>query len=166
MSIYGADTLQAADVWVKLCRAQMAVSARVFRGLPARTSLAQFAVLEALDYLGPMYQREISEKILKSTGNVTVVVNNLERDGLAVRTRSQEDRRRIVVSITDKGREWIRGILPVYLHTLTREFSALTPDERQQLGDLCRKLGRTPAASSAGEGIRGKGNAEEEGGSV
>lgn len=138
---YSPQMIEDASAWVKLCRAQLAVSARIFRRLPAKTSLAQFAVLEALDYLGPMYQREISEKILKSTGNVTVVVDALERAGLAVRQRSQEDRRKMVVNITDKGRRWLYEILPVYTQALAEEFAVLTSEEKVELGRLCRILG-------------------------
>jgi len=141
LSQFDPDALGAAAVWVKLCRAQLAVSARVFRRLPPRTSLTQFAVLEALDYLGPMYQKEISEKILKSTGNVTVVVDGLERAGLAARRRSSDDRRKVVVEITDDGRRWLYGILPVYLQALKEEFAVLTAEERADLGKLCRILG-------------------------
>lgn len=156
MSRFDEETLEVAAVWVKLCRAQLAVSARVFKRLPSRTSLAQFAVLEALDYLGPMYQKEISEKILKSTGNVTIVVDSLERAGLAVRQRSPEDRRKMIVAITDQGRSWLEGILPVYLDALHDEFSVLSHEEKQELGRLCRVLGK-PAAdvSEPGGGERG-----------
>ena len=154
MQQYGSEALEAASAWIKLCRAQLAVSARIFRRLPARTSLAQFAVLEALDFLGPMYQREISEKILKSTGNVTVVVDGLERAGLAVRRRSQEDRRKMVVEITDEGRRWLYEILPVYMQALKEEFAVLGTEETAELGRLCRILGhgsRGQAEETGGE---------------
>lgn len=148
MQQYGAEAVEAAATWIKLCRAQLAVSARIFRRLPARTSLAQFAVLEALDYLGPMYQREISEKILKSTGNVTVVVDGLERAGLAVRRRLEEDRRKMVVEITDEGRRWLNEILPIYMRALAEEFSVLTSEEKAELGRLCRMLGHGTRAEA------------------
>lgn len=148
MQQYGPEALEAASAWIKLCRAQLAVSARIFRRLPKRTSLAQFAVLEALDFLGPMYQREISEKILKSTGNVTVVVDGLERAGLAVRRRSQEDRRKMVVEITDEGRRWLYEILPLYMQALAEEFAVLGMDEKAELGRLCRILGHGSRAEA------------------
>ena len=36
----------------------------------------QFGVLEALDHLGPMHQWDLAERILKTSGNVTVVIKN------------------------------------------------------------------------------------------
>ncbi|HMV27950.1 MAG TPA: MarR family transcriptional regulator, partial [Anaerolineales bacterium] len=42
---------------------------------------SQFAVLEALYHIGSMTQGEVSSKVLKSTSNLTTVIDNLERDG-------------------------------------------------------------------------------------
>ena len=65
----------------------------------------------------------------------------LERAGLAARRRSSDDRRKVVVEITDDGRRWLYGILPVYLQALKEEFAVLTAEERADLGKLCRILG-------------------------
>lgn len=136
------ESIQAvAEVWVKLYRAQMAVSARVLSTLPGRASHAQLAVMEALDTLGPMYQRELSEKILKSAGNVTVVVDTLEKRGFVKRVRSESDRRKYMVHLTPEGHEWLSAVLLPLMHVVAEEFSVLTEAEQQELGRLCRKLG-------------------------
>ena len=41
-------------------------------------TVSQFGVLEALHHLGPLRQGEISAKLLRSGGNITLVVDNLE----------------------------------------------------------------------------------------
>ncbi len=144
---------EVAAVWVKLYRAQMAVSARVLSRLPARTSHAQLAVMEALDTLGPMCQRELSEKILKSAGNVTVVVDTLERRGFVQRVRSETDRRMYLVHVTPQGHDWLAQILRPLMESVVEEFSVLTQAEREQLGRLCRKLGLgSRGGSPAGPG--------------
>jgi MarR family transcriptional regulator, 2-MHQ and catechol-resistance regulon repressor len=142
MTVFGPSANRAAAAWIKLCRAQLSVSARVLRTLPRKLTLPQFAVLEALDYLGPMCQRDISQKILKSNGNVTVVVDNLEKAGLVERTRSAEDRRFVRVTLTPEGHALISDVLPEYMETLSREFAVLSADEQDELGRLCRMLGR------------------------
>ncbi len=43
---------------------------------------SQFGVLDSLFHLGPMKQKEIGKKILKSGGNITMVINNLEKRGI------------------------------------------------------------------------------------
>ena len=79
---------QAFGSFIKLCRATWTVTARVAACLPGNITFAQFAVLEALHTLGPMYQRELSQRILRSSASVTAVVDGLERRGLVSRTRS------------------------------------------------------------------------------
>ena len=102
---------------------------------------SQFGVLEVLYHLGPMCQNELGHKILKSSGNMTFVIDNLEKKGLVKRTRSPEDRRKVVVSLTKTGSELIERILPGHVAAITEEMSILTAEEQTTLGDLCRKLG-------------------------
>jgi MarR family 2-MHQ and catechol resistance regulon transcriptional repressor len=44
-----------------------------------KLTISQFGVLEALYHKGPLCQRDIASKILKSTGNITLVIVNLEK---------------------------------------------------------------------------------------
>ena len=94
----GADqrALESAAVFLKLMRASGVVTNRVFGQLPGAGSGGQFIVLEALHTLGPMRQSDLAYKILKTTGNVTQLVDRLEREGLVKRTRSEKDRRVVV----------------------------------------------------------------------
>jgi len=104
-------------------------------------TLSQFGVLEALYHLGPMSQNEIGAKILKSSGNMTMVIDNLEKGGLAIRTRNMEDRRVITVSLTPAGRQLIEQVLPKHVQAITEEMSVLNEKEQEKLAELCRKLG-------------------------
>ena len=67
-------------------------------------TVAQFGVLEALYHLGDMKICEIIEKTLSTSGNMTVVINNLERDGYIQRYTSAEDKRVSMISLTEKGK--------------------------------------------------------------
>ena len=82
---------RALDAYIKLVRASESVVGRLGQNLRAEDDLplSQFGVLEALMHLGPMCQRELGVKILKSSGNVTMVVDNLEKRGLVARRRWQ-----------------------------------------------------------------------------
>ena len=73
---------------------------------------SQFGVLEALLHLGPLHQRELAEKILRTNGNVTLVVDHLEKRGLVRRERGSADRRYIKVHLTDAGEDAGEGTLP------------------------------------------------------
>ena len=134
---------RALDAYIKLVRASESVVGRLGQNLRAEDDLplSQFGVLEALMHLGPMCQRELGVKILKSNGNVTMVVDNLEKRGLVARRRSVEDRRVTEVDLTAKGRALIKGIFPRHAAEITAEMGRLTAAEQKQLGALCRKLG-------------------------
>ena len=124
---------RALDAYIKLVRASESVVGRLGQNLRAEDdlTLSQFGVLEALMHLGPMCQRELGVKILKSSGNVTMVVDNLEKRGLVARRRSVEDRRVTEVDLTAKGRALIKGIFPRHAAEITAEMGRLTAAEQK-----------------------------------
>lgn len=133
----------ALGAYVKLMRA--ANSARNFasRSLSGTgVTLTQFAVLEALYHLGPMSLSDIAQKVLTTGGNLTMVVGNLEKQGLAKRQKCPEDRRVLIVVLTAKGRSLIRTIFPRHAAAILQFLSVLSPEQQAQLGELCRKLGK------------------------
>jgi MarR family transcriptional regulator, 2-MHQ and catechol-resistance regulon repressor len=117
----------------------------------------QFAVLEALLHLGALNQCELARKLLRSGGNLTVVIDNLEKRGLVRRERQQDDRRMVVVKLTPSGHKLIAGIFPSHARAIAAEMSRLTPDEQEALRALCRKLGRGDP-ENPGEGTSAKEN--------
>lgn len=137
------EEVLALDTFIKLVRATESVSTRIHRRL-AETDLtvSQFGVLEALFHLGCLYQRELAEKLLKSGGNMTLVIDNLEKRSLVKREREPDDRRCIKVCLTEKGHQLISQIFPSHVAAVVDEMSILTPDEQAELGRLCRKLGK------------------------
>ena len=133
----------ALDTWIKLSRAADSFGARLAQhGALADLTVSQFGVLESLYHLGPMRQSEIGAKLLRSGSNITLVVDNLERDGLVRRARDRDDRRVVNVSLTDAGRELIEGIFPAHVEAVVEEMAVLSPEEQAELGRLCKKLGK------------------------
>jgi len=136
------EEVTALDAYIKLMRCAESFTARVHAHLAnAGLTFSQFQVLEVLYHLGPMCQRDIAQKILKSTANLTVVVDNVEKRGLVERRRDTQDRRYVTVHLTDRGRQLIQEIFPRHVDALVREMGILTKDEQEVLGRLCRKLG-------------------------
>src|ERR1035438_531805 len=92
--------------YVRLMRAANSARTHASRHLGGTgLTLTQFAVLEALYHLGPMSLSDIAQKILTSGGNLTMVVGNLEKLGLAHRQKCPEDRRMLIVVLTAKRSE-------------------------------------------------------------
>lgn len=138
-----AQEVLALNTLIKLTRAAESVLARLQRrGTMANLTISQFGVLESLYHLGPMYPSDLSTKLLKSGGNITLVLDNLEKQGLVQRKRDTEDRRMIIVSLTPAGHDLISKIFPAHVAAIVEEMSYLTPEEQQLLGDLCLKLGK------------------------
>ena len=128
--------------YVKLMRATESITARIHRNLTSvGLTLSQFAVLEALYHLGPLYQTEIGKKLLRSSGNITMVIDNLEKRGYVKRERKKEDRRYMMVRLTDVGFDLIRKVFPPHAALISREMSALSESEQDTLAQLCKKLG-------------------------
>jgi MarR family 2-MHQ and catechol resistance regulon transcriptional repressor len=134
--------VRALDAYIKLTRATSAVGARLQPGL-ARVGLTptQLGVLEALLHLGPLGQRVLADKLLMSGGNVTTVVDNLERRGLVRRERRGDDRRNVTVHLTPPGRRLIASIFPAHVRAIVDAFSGLSAAEQETLGRLAKKLG-------------------------
>jgi MarR family transcriptional regulator, 2-MHQ and catechol-resistance regulon repressor len=132
----------ALNAFIKLVRAAQSVSGRVeshFSGIGL--SVSQFGALEALYHLGPLFQKDLASKILKSTGNITMVVDNLEKRGLVERVRDEKDRRHYSVRITEKGAGLIKSFFPGHVARIVHEMGVLTRAEQKELDRLCRKVG-------------------------
>ena len=141
--------LRTLDTFIKLTRCTSAVLGRLAaRNSVSDLTFSQFAVLEALCHLGPLTQGEVSAKVLKSGSNMTAVIDNLERDGLAQRERDDKDRRVIHVHLTATGRKAVEGVLPSHVAALVDEFSILSATEQETLAGLCKKLGKGKPAKS------------------
>ena len=137
-----AREVRALDTYIKLGRASSAVQSGLDRAL-TREGLTenQFGVLDILLHLGPLAQCEIARKLFSSDGNITLVINNLEKAGLVVRQRDTRDRRRLILHLTREGRQAAKTLFPAHLARIVSTFAALTADEQTTLAALCRKLG-------------------------
>jgi MarR family 2-MHQ and catechol resistance regulon transcriptional repressor len=146
------QTILALDTFIKFTRASSALENRLLRqDVLGDLTLSQFGVLEILYHLGELCQGELSAKLLKSTGNVTLVLDNLEKAGLIVRTRDTQDRRKVILSLTPPGKDLIERIFPLQAEVIRQEMSALDPQEQEQLGHLCKKLGKGVAVSPSSD---------------
>jgi MarR family 2-MHQ and catechol resistance regulon transcriptional repressor len=134
---------RALSAYVRLLRASETVHSEATRTLAGEgLSASQFAVLEALYHIGPLCLSELADKILKTSGNLTMVVGNLEKNGLVTRQQSVEDRRFISVAISEKGRRLMARAFPVHLERIVELMNRLSPAQQDELARLCRKLGK------------------------
>ena len=135
--------VRALSTYVKLMRAAESITSRVHKHLSSvGLTVSQFGVLEAIYHLGPLSQKDLGRKILRSSGNITLVIDNLEKRRLVRRERDASDRRMFIVHLTEDGQKLIDLIFPPHAALITSELSVLNATDQKILGDLCKKVGK------------------------
>jgi MarR family 2-MHQ and catechol resistance regulon transcriptional repressor len=135
--------LLALNTWIKLARA----SDTVFKSIkPSMVTSGlthtQFAVLESLWHLGSMSQTKLGVKLLRTSGNIVKVIDNLERVQLVKRDLDKQDRRAHKIRLTQKGIDIIKSIFSNHVKVIVETFSILNNSEQTELSRICKKLGR------------------------
>ena len=75
------------------------------RKIDGDLTIAQVRALFALDKRDAATAGEIAEAARLSPASVTGMLDELEREGIVTRVRSDSDRRRVLVTLTDAGRK-------------------------------------------------------------
>ena len=129
------------QAYVRLVRSSEILHGDVSRGLAVEgLSASQFSTMKVLRIHGALAQRDIAKFILKSGGNITVLVDNLEREGLVVRDRDTKDRRIVYVRLTSEGDELFDRIYPEHLDRIREAMGGLTDEECKTLSSLLLKV--------------------------
>lgn len=139
---YGKEIDLALGLWVKLGRAFAVINKKVAEEITKYgLTEPQFGVLECLGHLGQLSIGELKRKQLVSAGNMTVVVDNLEKGGLVERSREPNNRRVVKVQLTAKGVKKFDEIFLMHAKYITNLTSLLTINEQTDLSRLLKKLG-------------------------
>lgn len=103
----------------------------------------EFDVLSALRRSGPPYQLSPGA-LLRATGvtsgTMTNRVDRLTTRGLVGRTERPDDRRGVLVTLTDDGRARVDAALADLLTAEHQLLSALSADDQEQLAGALRRL--------------------------
>ncbi len=136
------NEINALNVYLKLMRSAESVSSRI-NVLLFKNGLtnSQFYIMDALYHVGPLNQKVLGEKLLKSGGNITMVVDNLEKQNYVKRERGKDDRRLYTVHLTQTGKDLIEKIFPEYLNAVVEEFKVLNEDEQIEFQRMCKMIG-------------------------
>lgn len=139
---YGRRADRALGMWVKLARAYSTFNKLAVEDI-RRYGLTQpqFGIIESLGHLGFMTLGDLSKKQLSSCGNTTVVVDNLEKEGLVERRSCKEDRRAVYVHLTFKGKKRFDAIFEHHARHIQKLASVLSAREQDHLAVLLKKLG-------------------------
>jgi MarR family transcriptional regulator, 2-MHQ and catechol-resistance regulon repressor len=134
--------IRALNAYIKLMRAADSLRGHLERHLAAHNLTEnQFGALETIYHLGALHQHELGRKLFTSKGNLTALLDKLERAGLVRRERSQTDRRLIAVHLTEAGQSLVGSILPGHVAQITALMSVLDAREQRSLEGFCKLLG-------------------------
>lgn len=124
--------------WMRLARVfakvQHAASVQLRRW---DLSVAHFDVLVQTGLEEGLTQRELAERLLITKGNLSQLLDKMERDDLLVRCR---EGRVNCLRLTPRGRALYAEVLPARQEMVEATFAPLSAEERATLLDLLRKL--------------------------
>ncbi|OMF37332.1 MarR family transcriptional regulator [Paenibacillus sp. FSL H8-0548] len=131
------------DLFIALSRATQWVNAHADRDIRNNgLNRSEFGVLELLYHKGPQPLQQIGEKVLMSSGNITYVVDKLEKKQMVRRRASTEDRRLIYAELTEQGKQFVEEAFPGHQATIEQAVNGLSPEEQQLASKLLKKLGK------------------------
>lgn len=114
--------------------------------------------LSALRRIGAPYRLsagELARWTLLSTGGLTNRLDRMEAAGVVRRVPNPDDRRGVLVELTQAGRELTDRAIDAHLDLYERMLSPLSQAEQAQFVELVRKLTRAFEQRPAGEIARG-----------
>ena len=134
---------EAIRTWLRLlsCETVIEQQLRSFFRKQFDVTLPQFDVMAELERTGkPMTMSELSRELMVSNGNVTGVIDRLERAGFVTRTRAEHDRRVQYIALTSEGRSRFDNMAHDHEVWLDDLFSDLSLDDMASLQKLLLKM--------------------------
>lgn len=124
---------------------------RAFDAEYARFGLKRsaYSALLALRRTGAPFEltpSQITEQLFVTSGGLTPLLDRLEGDGLVRRRPHPVDRRGLIVTLTDAGRERVDQAMAAHAATEQRLLTGLNARERSQLAALLKKLAAATGA--------------------
>ena len=105
-------------------------------------TVPQFSVLEMLYHKGDLKVGDIIEKSISSVGNISLIIDNLQKLEFVEKRKCKSDGRITYVSLTEKGRNLIASMWPGHEADLANIMSVLNSEEKDTLITLLKKLGK------------------------
>ena len=133
-----ADAERLADIFTGLQRCFiLTLSKELARG---NVSFPQYCLLGFLANQPFLTMTEIAQKMGHTTAAATGLVDRLEKLGHVRRTHAQEDRRKILVEITETGTALVSEVRDDMVGTVLRIMDTLTPQEQKSWLQIYEKV--------------------------
>jgi DNA-binding MarR family transcriptional regulator len=114
---------------------------------------AEVGVLSSLRFVGPPYRQtptRLGRGLLMSSAGITSRIDRLERRGLIVRLPDPDDRRGVLIELTDHGRELVDAAIRANTESEREVVAGFTGRDLETFQRLLRRLVSTLEGPGAG----------------
>ena len=133
------DTLN--DVLVRLFHDIMTLEEKAIRtGEFCEISNNDMHIIEAIGISEPRNMSAIAKTLLVTVGTLTIAVNNLVKKGYVNRTRSEKDRRVVLISLTEKGKRAYEHHRQFHEKMIKATIQNMNPQEEEVLAQAQTNL--------------------------
>lgn len=104
-------------------------------------SMLQVRIMRVLEYEGEMIASELSRKLMLDPSTLVPSVNGLVEKGYIQRNRDPDDRRRVLLSLTEKGKQLSDQLWEIpHNHVVVQGIEQMGEGDARQLLSLMQKL--------------------------
>ena len=129
------------DVLVKLFRNVNAIEERAMRTEEYKdVTTNDMHVIEAIGMEGAKNMTSVARSLEVTTGTLTIAINSLVKKGYVDRVRSEEDRRVVLISLSEKGRRAYLHHRRFHEQMIESVVEELTEEEQRILAKALAKL--------------------------
>ena len=100
----------------------------------------QYRILLILSKNPGMAQKELQDFLRIKSGSISEILLKMEVNGLISRSKAQEDKRKVIIEVTDLGLTKVKELTSEYEKENESLFNCLNDDECRQLKTLLEKL--------------------------
>lgn len=127
--------------WIALVRAEKAVVRELTRALaPLDLKIGQLDVLMNIYRHPGMSQHEVARRLLVGRSNITMLLPQLEAQGLIRREGDARDKRVMRLFLTPDGETRLMAALDVYSTLIDRVMAQSTPAQCDSMGEQMRRI--------------------------
>jgi DNA-binding MarR family transcriptional regulator len=127
--------------WIALVRAEKAVVRELTRALaPLDLKIGQLDVMMNIYRHPGMSQQDVARRLLIGRSNITMLLPQLEAQGLIRREGDKKDKRVMRLFLTDDGEARLLEALKVYTKLIDRVMAQSTPAQCDAMGEQMRRI--------------------------
>lgn len=127
--------------WIALVRAEKAVVRELTKALAQfDLKIAQLDALMNLYRHPGMSQHDLARRLLVGRSNITMLLPQLEKQGLLRREGDSKDKRVMRLFLTPEGETLLMKALKVYSTLIERVMAQSSPRECDMMGDQMRRI--------------------------